>query len=292
MHGTVRIILTLAALAAGGCAGLSDPAPADIAGPAQAGAAGGAVAAPADAAEDKAPPRDLRWIIERLQDGQAAEGREALVAYLKREPGNPTARSLLQQLETDPVVLLGKAHTTYTLRPGDTLGELAGRFLGDPLRFLALARYNGIDRARSVAAGQTLKIPTARMAQTAAAEAAADDAPPASPRGRSEAESHQQRGIALMGRRQHEAAYEAFGRALELEPELEPARRHRAALRSVLVGEYHKAAVVRYRNQQLDEAVALWDKALALDPAFEPARGYRMRALELKRRLNALDTSS
>ncbi|QDF96016.1 hypothetical protein CJ010_05400 [Azoarcus sp. DD4] len=338
MHSTQRTFLIMIALLTGACAGLpsSDQ---GTGSPTHSEAANSAAATDDDAGKTVVA-RDLRWIIERLQDGQLVAAREALVAYLKREPANATAKSLLQQIDTDPVALLGKTHTTYTVRPGDTMGALAGRFLGDPLRFVALARYNGIDRARTLAAGQTLKVPTARMSQAqvvdvggealpaptgsagereevhrrrievelaagrgdtaaAAIEQARADAPgngawnawldPMARRAMAVAQ--QQRGIALMERRQHEAAYEAFGQALAQEPELEPARRHRASLRGVLVAEYHKVAVVRYRNQQLDEAIALWDKALKLDPGFEPARGYRTRALELKRRLNALDAS-
>lgn len=338
MQSTLRTFLTMIALSAGGCAGL--PSSDQGAGSPAHGEAASSAAATDDAAGKTVVARDLRWIIERLQDGQLAAGREALVAYLKREPANGTAKSLLQQIDTDPVALLGKAHTTYTVRSGDTMGELASRFLGDPLRFVVLARYNGIERARALAAGQTLKIPAVRMSQAQAAGGGGDALPAptgsagereedlrrrieaelAAGRGdtaaaaiaqaradapangawnawldplarRAVAVAQQQRGIALMERRQHEAAYEAFGEALAQEPELEPARRHRASLRVVLVAEYHKVAVVRYRNQQLDEAIALWDKALKLDPGFEQARGYRTRALELKRRLNALDAS-
>lgn len=336
MQYTFRIALI--ALLLGGCAGLGSNGEPEAEAHRQEPQPGANAAA-----EDAGKPavaRDLRWIIDRLQDGQLAQGREALVAYLRREPGNPTAKSLLQQLDTDPVTLLGKAYTTYTVRPGETLGELAGRHLGDPLRFLALARYNGIERAKSVAAGQTLKLPVGKgQAVDAGAGIEAAAAPPpmeergadahrrrieaelAAGRGdsalaaieqaradapaggswngwleplarRARAVAQQQRGVSLMQRRQNEAAYDAFGQALAEEPDLEPARRHRARLQTTLVGEYHEAAVVRYRNQQLDEAIALWDKALKLDPGFEPARGYRTRALELKRRLKALNPSS
>jgi len=36
---------------------------------------------------------------------------------------------------------------------------LAGRFLGDPLLFYALARYNGLRSPESLSAGQVLRIP-------------------------------------------------------------------------------------------------------------------------------------
>lgn len=102
----------------------------------------------------------------------------------------------------------------------------------------------------------------------------------------------QQRGVlqmALGTAESRKLAYDAFGQALALLPELEPALANRKALRQALVLDYHEAAIVQYRNQQLDQALALWDQALALDPTFAPAQGYRTRALELKRRVQELE---
>lgn len=105
----------------------------------------------------------------------------------------------------------------------------------------------------------------------------------------------QQRAIAQMQTSDmaaHESAYAGFAKALALSPDLEPAKTYREAMRSVLVLDYHEAAIVRYRNQQLDAALELWDKALALDPQYAPAQGYRLRALELKRRVQNLDAAA
>lgn len=105
----------------------------------------------------------------------------------------------------------------------------------------------------------------------------------------------QSRGIAQMAVAtvdSRQAAYDDLGKALALIPALEPARTHRQTLLQALVLDYHEAAIVQYRNQQLDEALALWDKALALDPQFAPAQGYRTRALELKRRLRDLEAET
>lgn len=202
--------------------------------------------------------RDLRQIVELLQDGRLQQGRSGLVRLLEREPGNATARSLLRQIDTDPVALLGREHSLYTVQPGDTLSELAARHLGDPVNFLALARYNGIERPRALQAGQTLRIPTA-------ARGAQPMSPPSQPT---------------------PAALPPPS------PTPEPPRADEApapaTANAARVTEYHEAAVVHFRNQRLDEAIALWDQVLALDPEFEPARGYRTRALELKRRLEEL----
>ncbi|MFI9651641.1 LysM peptidoglycan-binding domain-containing protein [Guyparkeria halopsychrophila] len=85
-----------------------------------------------------------------------------------------------------------------------------------------------------------------------------------------------------------EAALERFEAALAEDEGIEPAASRAPALRERLVGEYHQRAILRYRNQELDEAIALWDRVLAIDPSFEPARSYRARARELQRRVDAL----
>ena len=86
-----------------------------------------------------------------------------------------------------------------------------------------------------------------------------------------------------------ENALEAFGRVLEQDPQHATARQHLDELEQQRKEALHAEAIVRYRNQDLETAIALWDEALAIDPGFEAARGYRLRALELQRRLNALD---
>ena len=98
-----------------------------------------------------APAQDIATIVAMLEDGRMSEGREALRVLLAREPGNALARSLVRQLDSDPVALLGAEHQPYTVRAGDTLGGLAARHLGDSSLFVALARYNNISRPRLLA---------------------------------------------------------------------------------------------------------------------------------------------
>jgi hypothetical protein len=46
--------------------------------------------------------------------------------------------------------------------------------------------------------------------------------------------------------------------------------------------------VVLYRDQKLDQAIALWDHVLAIDPGYERATIYRARAIELQHRLKQI----
>ncbi|WP_018876808.1 LysM peptidoglycan-binding domain-containing protein [Thioalkalivibrio sp. ALE31] len=98
-----------------------------------------------------------------------------------------------------------------------------------------------------------------------------------------------QRGLEARSAGDTAEALEAFGEVLARNPQHSGARQHHAELEQQRKEALHAEAIVRYRNQDLDTAIALWDEALAIDPEFEAARGYRLRALELQRRLDALD---
>jgi len=319
---TLFVAATL--IAVGGCAGVGVETGAGAAPTVEPTAAMAEQSAPAGAESSGAAVRELGPIIDMLENGQYQAAQRALQAYLQHDPRSAVAKGLLRQLETDPVQLLGAAHQPYEVRPGDTLGGIAARYLGDPLRFVALARYSGIARPKALVAGQVLKLPVSGKAGVAEPQAAiplqevtlqaieedlaagriavaqagiarlraAGGAPTARLEAlslRARALERQARGLALLEAGRVEEALEALEQALRDAPGLEPATRRRAELRQRLVRDYHEAAVVHFRNQRLDQAIELWDKALALDPGFEPARGYRTRALELRRRLDALE---
>jgi nucleoid-associated protein YgaU len=60
---------------------------------------------------------------------------------------------------------------------GDTMSGLAARFIGDPLMFYALARYNGLASPKALAVGQTVKIPSRSGVVVANALRAQPEAP-------------------------------------------------------------------------------------------------------------------
>jgi hypothetical protein len=118
-------------------------------------------AAPAQSGQWAGQVRD---VIADLNRGDATAARRKLTAILRRRSDNGVARELLAQIDTDPRALLGTQSYSYTLRPGETLSTVAGRALGNPMLFYALARYNNIAVPSSVVPGQAIQVPGRRPA--------------------------------------------------------------------------------------------------------------------------------
>jgi len=93
-----------------------------------------------------------------LDRGDEAQAKTLLEGVLQQEPGNATAHRLLDEINIDPRSQLGQRNHAYVVRNDDTMSELAQRFLGDPLLFYALARYNNM-APDHLAAGQSILIP-------------------------------------------------------------------------------------------------------------------------------------
>lgn len=249
-----------------------------------------------------------RIVNGELQHGDYAQGEKALRQYLSRHPGDRPAQFMLHQLTDDPEHALGSASRPYVVRTGDTFGALAARYLGDANRFLILARYNGSTDPSQLAVGETIRLPTAVPGQPAPANPAtpnpdattagapANPPPPAAPALPSApaqttvtAAQLQAQSVALLDQGHKAQALARLDQALDMDPGLPPDGARAAALRKELLGNYHQRAVILYRDQHLDQAIALWNHVLAIDPHYEPAVIYRARARELKRRLQQLE---
>jgi LysM repeat protein len=130
-------------------------------------------ALPADAG-----PRDhVTRAIALLDAGKADDARASLKAALAKAPKDATALRLMEQIDSDPVKLLGEKSETYVVAAGDTMSALADRYLDDPLLFFALARYNGLAAPNSLTVGRSLKIPVRPGKQIAPAVETAAAAP-------------------------------------------------------------------------------------------------------------------
>jgi tetratricopeptide (TPR) repeat protein len=236
--------------------------------------------------------------------GRYAEGEQSLRQYLAKYPTDHTAQILLRQLTVDPNTALGKQSRPYVVQAGDSYGTLAARSLGDSDLFLLLARYNGSTNPSSLHAGETIRLPqsplraswssdtapaktnTPSRSAAPTAPVATTEAAPAGESPASKAQRLQLESVALSQQGKNAQALTRLDQALTIDPHLKPAGNQ--ALREQLVSSYHERAVVLYRDQKLDQAIALWDRVLAIDPNYERAVIYRARAVELQHRLKQL----
>src|SRR5687768_8804118 len=117
MKLTIRAIcVVLGALAMSACSHLPDM---------------GGVPDTAATAPDASPRARVRTAIALLDRGDERGARTELRAALEAQPNNSAAQRLLEQIESDPRTLLGGNARPYTVQPGETMSEIAERFLGD-----------------------------------------------------------------------------------------------------------------------------------------------------------------
>lgn len=204
-------------------------------------------------AQGAPPASHFESALNLLQAGDSKQADGELHVYLLTAPDSKPAHDLLAQIETPIEKLLPSDSFVVTLEKDDTLSSLAKTYLGDPLKFYELARYNGIVVPGKVRAGQSVKIPktaAALAAQRDSEIAAKSDAadPPKSPPSKSEAVPST-----------HQLAQAEFKRGL-----------------------------LAFQKQDLDGAIAAWDKALALEPTCKDAELNRAQALRLKEKLRLL----
>jgi tetratricopeptide (TPR) repeat protein len=140
------------------------------------------------ATPDLSPDDRLDFAEDLLQKGDAERARVELKACLDKEPDSKAARELLAEIETPLSKLYPKQHFSVTLGRSETLSGLAATYLGDPLAFYGLARYNNIAQAAMIIAGEQIRIPATAEALAAQngfvrgqAMAAAEQAPQAQP---------------------------------------------------------------------------------------------------------------
>ena len=107
--------------------------------------------------------------VTALQYGQEANAKIDLEAALRQDPDNKTAKSLMSQIQADPVQYFGGPESfSYTVQSGDSLSTIARRFLDDPLKFHILAKFGGISDPSHLEPGQTIRVPGKRPPEVAA----------------------------------------------------------------------------------------------------------------------------
>ncbi len=124
----------------------------------------------------------LSHAIALLEEGNAAQAKVELEAYLAVMPESAVAQRLLFQVDAPMEVLFPAEYFTVQLPAAESLSSLSGKYLGEVIGFYGLARYNGIAVPSHVVVGQSIKIPAtpgALAAQAAEAQHAATPPPPA-----------------------------------------------------------------------------------------------------------------
>lgn len=219
---------------------------------------------------NKAPLLSIRQIIQLIENGEHDRARAALQTFLAKDPKNLAARNLQKQLTIDPAKALGPAVSTYTIQPGDTLGGLAARFLGNPMDFVILGRYNDIKRGRDLQVGQTIKIPSKKKLkalpdepQTLKTDEPTAEAPAVSPATTKGAESSTSTAEPPASESQTVKPEEAGSNAI-VKP-ISPAEEARALAAQ-------QAGLAAMQKNQLEEAAKEFSKALAIDPSLELAK--------------------
>jgi len=149
-----------------------------------------------------APRERVRLAVQLLDAGEEDRAEAELRAALEEQPGNGPASRLLEQITSDPRTLLGENARPYNVRAGETMSQLAERFLGDPLLFYALARYNGLDAPNQLAAGQSLMIPHRPGVAIASSPPPAAPTAPAAPALRGSVDSERANQLRLQGLQQ------------------------------------------------------------------------------------------
>ena len=204
----------------------------------------------------------VRQAFESLNDGNEQKARGELDGARRLEPDNRQAACLLRGITADPVATLGRESTPYTVRPGELLGRIAQRALGDVCEFYLLARYNQIRVPKALAAGQVIRIPgKVALAPEAPAAKPAPEAAPVEPP-------------------------PPVVKPAESDPAVTKAADEKK--RRALIERHHRNAQAAFRRQDLATAIKEWDRVLEIDPGNELAQARRQEALDLARRLKQI----
>lgn len=104
--------------------------------------------------------KQLNRAISLLEKGENTIAAQLIGEVLKFRPTHKTALFLKQQLESSSRELFNtQRFTQYKIKNGDSLGEIATKWLGNPLYFIALAKLNKIPNPSQLNPGSTIRIP-------------------------------------------------------------------------------------------------------------------------------------
>lgn len=278
------LLMGLAACATAPPPGANKPATAPAVAAAASGAGGAAVApvvepavpAPAPVAVTSMSQQDVQRsmtaALEALQGGQEDVAELELRRILQQDPNHRPALSLMRQIKDDPVTLLGRESFVYKVQPGETLSRIAQRFMNDLQLFYALARYNGIKVPRSLAGGQTIRVPGRAPPPGSANTPSTTGAVATTPIPATTAVA---------------AGEGRVPTAVSTPPEVtaEAVAMRAARQKSDTIAKLTRQARTAFAKQDLDAAIKAWDGVLELDPENRTAVLERQKTLGLKEKL-------
>ncbi len=241
-----------------------------------------AVSAPAPAAVTAATAqsaqRQAASAVDMLEAGQEEQAIAELQRALQNDPNNKLAQSLMRQIQSDPLAVLGREYFQYRVQPGESLSKIAQRFMGDLYQFYILARYNDMRVPKQLQAGQVIKVP-GKAPSSAAAPPVAAPSPPSPPPPPPPPSPPPPPPSPVPAPMANTPA--APAPAVDAAKVAERERLARVVTES-------KAARAAYARQDLLKAIVHWDIVLNLDPGNNSAKIERQRAVELKAKLDRL----
>lgn len=203
-----------------------------------------------------------------LNDGDEEKARAELEYARQIDPENKQVACLLRGINFDMSSARGGDSTPYTVRPGDSLGSIAQRYLGDTCEFYMLARYNDIKVPKLLSAGQNIRLP----GRVAVGAPAPQPVPAPQPQAKPVVATPAPKSVEPTPAPPVEAK----------KPEPSP------AARQAEIDRHYRNGQAAYSRQDLPSAIREFDAVLAIDPSHSNARVRRQQAIELQGKLEKL----
>ena len=201
--------------------------------------------------------------IELLDRGESELARTLLECALELNSNAYNSRNLIEQLDADPVEYLGRRNYTYVVKSSDTLSRIAQERLGSSLKFVSLARYNGIQIPANLVAGKTIKIPGEDPGEVVPTPPAP---PTPAPISKPSANQYQDQALANEEDGNFEVALELIVRARNDDASLENIEEDYSRIRDSLIAQLEEKAYNLELSGSPEEAVETWRQVLQIDP--------------------------
>ena len=227
-----------------------------------------------------------RLAIEMLDRGESSQAREQLECALELNPDSLRAKSLIEQLDADPVSYLGSRSYPYLVQSNETLSKIAQERLGSSLKFVILARYNEIEIPANLVAGRTIRIPGEEPIKQPAEEQppghsgdaaaepldAEEEFAPETDAEAIPASVLVEEALRKETQGDLQGAYDLINKAHSIDPSAQGLGQDLFRIRSALIGQLEEQAYSQELSGALKEAIATWSRVLEIDPSNIPGQ--------------------